>query len=93
MDTAVPQVGGDDAVSRPARQTAGRQSNGRAIARESVKKGGKTKKLVISESGIFSPKEMLALAKLGVGAFLVGTSIMLSDDIEVKVRELSSVLR
>lgn len=58
-----------------------------------LKKCSKTKKLIISESGIFSPKEMSALARLGVGAFLVGTSIMLSDDMEAKVRELSSVSR
>jgi indole-3-glycerol phosphate synthase len=56
-----------------------------------LENGSKTKKLIISESGIFSPKEMSALVKLGVGAFLVGTSIMLSDDIEAKVRELASV--
>ena len=54
-----------------------------------LSKGSKTKKLIISESGIFSPKEMSSLAKLGVGAFLVGTSIMLSEDIEAKVSELA----
>ncbi|MBM3897455.1 MAG: indole-3-glycerol-phosphate synthase [Thaumarchaeota archaeon] len=56
-----------------------------------LKNGSETKKLVISESGVFSPKEMSVLAKLGAGAFLVGTSIMLSADIEAKVRELASV--
>lgn len=54
---------------------------------------GKTKKLIVSESGIFSPKEMKSLRKAGVGAFLVGASIMQSKDIEAKVRELSSVPR
>jgi indole-3-glycerol phosphate synthase len=56
-----------------------------------LSKGSRTKKLIISESGIFSPKEMSSLAKLGVGAFLVGTSIMLSEDMEAKVSELASV--
>jgi indole-3-glycerol phosphate synthase len=54
-----------------------------------LKRGSKTKKLIVSESGMFSPRELSALTKLGVGAFLVGTSIMLSDDVEAKVRELS----
>ena len=53
----------------------------------------RTDKLIVSESGIFSSKEMRALRNAGVGAFLVGTSIMRSKDVEAKVRELSSVPR
>lgn len=56
-------------------------------------KASKTDKLIVSESGIFSAKEMANLVNIGVGAFLVGTSIMSSDDIQAKVRELSSVSR
>lgn len=56
-----------------------------------LKKGSKTDKLVVSESGIFSAGEIPPLRAIGVGAFLVGTSVMLSEDIEARVRELARV--
>jgi indole-3-glycerol phosphate synthase len=43
---------------------------------------------VVSESGIESPKDIRRLKAAGAGAFLVGTSIMKSSDVESKVREL-----
>jgi indole-3-glycerol phosphate synthase len=43
---------------------------------------------VVSESGIESPHDIRRLKTAGAGAFLVGTSIMKSPDIEGKVREL-----
>ena len=43
---------------------------------------------VVSESGIESPHDIRRLKAAGAGAFLVGTSIMKSSDIEGKVREL-----
>ena len=43
---------------------------------------------VVSESGIESPQDIRRLRAAGAGAFLVGTSIMKSSDIEGKVREL-----
>ena len=43
---------------------------------------------IVSESGIESPDDIRRLKAAGAGAFLVGTSIMKSSDIERKVREL-----
>jgi indole-3-glycerol phosphate synthase len=43
---------------------------------------------VVSESGIESPHDIRRLKAAGAAAFLVGTSIMKSSDIEGKVREL-----
>ena len=43
---------------------------------------------VVSESGIESPHDIRRLKAAGADAFLVGTSIMKSSDIEGKVREL-----
>lgn len=43
---------------------------------------------VVSESGIESPVDIRRLKAAGAGAFLVGTAIMKSSDIEGKVREL-----
>jgi indole-3-glycerol phosphate synthase len=43
---------------------------------------------VVSESGIESPQDIRRLKVAGATAFLVGTSIMKSSDIEGKVREL-----
>lgn len=45
-------------------------------------------KIVISESGIESRNDIARLKRLGVKAFLVGSSIMRSKDISLKVREL-----
>lgn len=51
----------------------------------------KNSKLVVSESGISGPGEVRHLRSIGVDAFLVGTSIMKSDNIKEKVRELVTV--
>jgi indole-3-glycerol phosphate synthase len=45
-------------------------------------------KVVVSESGIESPVHIRLLKEAGAKAFLVGTAIMLADNIEVKVRQL-----
>jgi len=45
---------------------------------------------VVSESGIESPSDIRRLKAAGARAFLIGTSIMKSQDIEGKVRELVS---
>ena len=44
-------------------------------------------KLVISESGIQNPEDLKRLRCSGARGFLVGSSIMLTDDIEAKVKE------
>jgi len=48
-------------------------------------KGGK--KTVISESGIKSAADLRFLRGSGADAFLIGSSIMLTDDVESKVKE------
>ncbi|MEM1960170.1 MAG: indole-3-glycerol-phosphate synthase [Candidatus Nitrosocaldus sp.] len=47
-----------------------------------------TDKPIISESGISSVEHVRYLKRYGVDAFLIGTSIMASDNIKNKVREL-----
>lgn len=46
-------------------------------------------KIIVSESGIESREDILRLEKAGAKAFLVGTNIMLSENIEEKVSELA----
>lgn len=43
---------------------------------------------IISESGIESPQDIINLRKAGASAFLIGSSIMKTDNIEENVREL-----
>lgn len=44
-------------------------------------------KVVISESGIMAPKDVSFLRSFGAQAFLIGSSIMMADSIEQKVKE------
>jgi indole-3-glycerol phosphate synthase len=53
-----------------------------------LKKYDKGKNMVISESGISKPEEIQLLKKAGADAFLIGTSIMESDNISSKISEL-----
>tara|TARA_B100001971_G_scaffold210837_1_gene237166 strand:- start:250 stop:1038 length:789 start_codon:yes stop_codon:yes gene_type:complete len=48
----------------------------------------KNNKIIISESGIHSAKDLRLLKQAGVDAYLVGTSIMKSGNIRSKVRDL-----
>ncbi|HVX02305.1 MAG TPA: hypothetical protein VHA09_04060, partial [Nitrososphaera sp.] len=57
-----------------------------------VKKLGKGKSTIVSESGITKPADIQYLRGTGADAFLVGTSIMETDDIGGKVRELYNAL-
>ena len=45
-------------------------------------------RIIVSESGINSAADVLFLRGCGAKAFLVGSAIMLADDIEAKVKEL-----
>jgi indole-3-glycerol phosphate synthase len=45
-------------------------------------------KVVVSESGINTPEDVRLLRAAGAKAFLVGSAVMLSADVEAKVREL-----
>jgi indole-3-glycerol phosphate synthase len=53
-----------------------------------LKMYNKGKSVIISESGINSPKDIQYLKTAGADAFLVGTSIMQTTDIGAKISEL-----
>jgi len=55
---------------------------------EDILKRCEKKKLVISESGISMPDQISYLRSIGTDAFLIGSSIMQSNNIKDKVREL-----
>jgi indole-3-glycerol phosphate synthase len=55
---------------------------------QQILKEGKQDKVIVSESGIKAPGHLQFLRGCGADAFLVGSSIMLTDDIEQKVKEL-----
>jgi indole-3-glycerol phosphate synthase len=44
--------------------------------------------IIVGESGIHNPKDLEALKGLGINAVLVGSSLMSSNDIESKTREM-----
>jgi indole-3-glycerol phosphate synthase len=44
-------------------------------------------KIVVSESGIKTPADLCFLRQFGAKAFLIGSSIMLAQNIEEKVKE------
>ena len=56
---------------------------------ENVETNGK---IVVSESGVESPADIRFLRECGANAFLVGSAIMLADDVEGKVRELVTAI-
>ncbi|HJJ23235.1 MAG TPA: indole-3-glycerol-phosphate synthase [Nitrosopumilus sp.] len=55
---------------------------------ESVLKGYEKTRPILSESGIETPDDIAYLKKCGADAFLIGSSIMKSDNIEEQVRKL-----
>ena len=55
---------------------------------ESVLSGYGDSRLILSESGINTPEDIQYLKKSGANAFLIGSSIMKSDNIEEQVRKL-----
>lgn len=59
---------------------------------KSILKDRDEKRIVISESGVESPKDIKFLDKCGADAFLVGSSIMRSKDIKGLVSELVSAI-
>ena len=55
---------------------------------EIVLQGHKKKRPILSESGINTPQDIQYLKKCGADAFLIGSSIMKSDNIEEQTRKL-----
>lgn len=52
-----------------------------------LKKQSPKGKVVVSESGMMAPRDFLFLRGCGAQAFLIGSSIMMADSIEQKVKE------
>jgi len=52
-----------------------------------LKRYGTHEKIVVSESGVMTPADLLFLRRCGAQAFLIGSSIMMADNIEKKVKE------
>jgi indole-3-glycerol phosphate synthase len=49
-------------------------------------------KIVVSESGINTPADLRFLREYGANAFLIGSAVMLADNVEKKVKEFVSAL-
>ncbi|UCE15404.1 MAG: indole-3-glycerol-phosphate synthase [Candidatus Bathyarchaeota archaeon] len=62
------------------------------VTRRILTKHRISERLVVSESGVQGPTDINFLHQCGVQAFLVGSSIMKTDNIEEKVRELVTAL-
>ncbi|HEV2877735.1 MAG TPA: indole-3-glycerol-phosphate synthase [Nitrososphaeraceae archaeon] len=58
------------------------------VTRRLLKKYDKGKNIIVSESGIKLPNQIVFLKEAGADAFLIGTGIIKSDNISSKVREL-----
>jgi indole-3-glycerol phosphate synthase len=57
-----------------------------------LERNGAEGKLVVSESGINTAADLRFLRECGAQAFLIGSAVMLADDVEEKVREFVSAL-
>lgn len=55
---------------------------------ETVLQGNDESRIILSESGIQTPEDIQYLKKCGADAFLIGSSIMKSDNIEEQVKKL-----
>ena len=58
------------------------------VTRRLLQKYDKGKNIIVSESGISFPDQIVLLKEIGADAFLIGTSIIRSGSIMSKVREL-----
>jgi len=57
------------------------------ITERILKKHESNNKVVVSESGVMTPADLLFLRRCGAQAFLIGSSIMMAGNIETKVKE------
>ncbi len=62
------------------------------ITKKILEKNDAQGKVVVSESGINTPADLRFLRGCGADAFLVGSAVMLSENVEEKVKELVSGL-
>jgi len=57
------------------------------ITERILKRIGSREKIVVSESGVMTPADLLFLRRCGAQAFLIGSVIMMAANIEKKVKE------
>ena len=57
------------------------------ITEKIMKKHESTNKVVVSESGVMTPEDLLFLRGCGAQAFLIGSAVMMAENIEQKVKE------
>ena len=62
------------------------------VTKEILERNRIESKVVVSESGISTPADLRFLRECGAQAFLIGSAVMLADDVEGKVREFVSAL-
>jgi indole-3-glycerol phosphate synthase len=62
------------------------------VTKDILEKNRAEGKVVVSESGVNTTADLRFLRECGANAFLVGSAVMLADNIEEKVRELVSAL-
>jgi indole-3-glycerol phosphate synthase len=62
------------------------------VTKEILEKNEAEGKVVVSESGINTPADLRFLRGYGAQAFLIGSAVMLADDIEKKVEEFVQAL-
>ncbi|MEM2098773.1 MAG: indole-3-glycerol-phosphate synthase [Candidatus Bathyarchaeia archaeon] len=57
-----------------------------SVTKRILERNGTMGKIIVSESGIGSPADLCMLRSCGAQAFLIGSAIMLADDITEKIR-------
>ena len=57
------------------------------VTKRILERNGAEGKIVVSESGINTPDDLRFLRDSGAHAFLIGSAVMLADDVEKKVKE------
>jgi len=62
------------------------------VTKRILERNNTESKIVVSESGINTPADLRFLCKCGAHAFLIGSTVMLADNIEKKVKEFVSAL-
>ena len=62
------------------------------VTKRILERNGAEGKIVVSESGINTPADLRFLSECGAHAFLIGSAVMLADNVEKKVKEFVSAL-
>lgn len=62
------------------------------VTKTILEQNGAEGKIVVSESGVSTPADLRFLRECGAQAFLVGSAVMLADNVEGKVKEFVSAL-